>query len=589
LSNRHSDVTMTVNCSLTISVDANGNLFNVNIPDWMNRPTINLIMAHISQMDAGITGVDVQFADGRIMISETRANRTRARSDNQKDGTPQTERKPADKKEEAPPPPKTGPVSTESPVESASPESLEDAIEHKIGDNICHGLSSSPAAELDVAHHANGRGQVQMLPSDADFINDGVCDDDIQQGGLGDCWFLAALASVADDRHDPASTVRRILRNKVIMGDVNKDAINRHGDKFQFNFYRMGEWHTVTVDGELPKKRRAQSSKTNEWWVPLTEKAYAKFNGSYDNIDYGVSSWGLAELTGGIPIIFDLQWDKINPIGVENFKSFVKQYLAKNTICCAGNKGSGGEGLELNGLVTGHAYSVLNIVDINTYKGPVTLVRLRNPWGKHEWKGDWSDDSDKWRMVSAAIKTKIGYAKVDDGGFFMSMADWIDQFETFTMCYMNLTNDNQHFGMDQRVIGTLVPGVNAVENNPNDVQLFNLQFALIVEYDQDVWIQPLQNQRSQKDGNIFSVTALFDTNPLPTGRVDMQYRHSFLEYLKPMMAVREGLTFVPYQQNGYCYRLKAGNYFLMQGFVVPTQREYMIRIIGNGVTVNMLK
>ena len=86
-----------------------------------------------------------------------------------------------------------------------------------------------------------------MLPSDADFINDGVCDDDIQQGGLGDCWFLAALASVADDRHDPASTVRRILRNKVIMGDVNKDAINRHGDKFQFNFFRMGEWHTVTV------------------------------------------------------------------------------------------------------------------------------------------------------------------------------------------------------------------------------------------------------------------------------------------------------------------------------------------------------
>ena len=75
---------MTVNCSLTISVDANGNLFDVNIPDGMNRPTINSIMAHISQMDAGISGVNVEFTNGRISISETRDNRMRARSDNQK-------------------------------------------------------------------------------------------------------------------------------------------------------------------------------------------------------------------------------------------------------------------------------------------------------------------------------------------------------------------------------------------------------------------------------------------------------------------------------------------------------------------------
>lgn len=24
------------------------------------------------------------------------------------------------------------------------------------------------------------------------------------------------------------------------------------------------------------------------------------------------------------------------------------------------------------------------------------LVKLRNPWGKGEWKGDWSDESYKW-------------------------------------------------------------------------------------------------------------------------------------------------------------------------------------------------
>lgn len=295
---------------------------------------------------------------------------------------------------------------------------------------------------------------MQQLPSDADFINDGICDDDIQQGGLGDCWFLAALASVADDRHDPASHVRRILRNKVLMGDANKAAIGKGGQIFKFNFYRMGEWHTVSIDSELPQKRRSQPSKTKEWWVPLTEKAYAKFNGPYDNIEGGAPAWGLAELTGGIPITFQLQWDKINPMGVETFKSFVKGYLSKNAICCAGNNGTGGESYEPNGLIAGHAYSVLNIIDIDTYDGPVTLVRVRNPWGHHEWNGDWSDDSEKWNRVAPETKSKIFFDKKNDGGFFMSLKDWVEQFETFTMCYLNLTNDNQRFGIDQRVIGT---------------------------------------------------------------------------------------------------------------------------------------
>ena len=43
-----------------------------------------------------------------------------------------------------------------------------------------------------------------------------------------------------------------------------------------------------------------------------------------------------------------------------------------------------------SGLVTRHAYSILAAVEVvdNTGK-QVRLVKLRNPWGKFEWKGDW--------------------------------------------------------------------------------------------------------------------------------------------------------------------------------------------------------
>ena len=118
---------------------------------------------------------------------------------------------------------------------------------------------------------------------------------------------------------------------------------------------------------------------------------------------------------------------------------------------------------------------------------------------------------------------------------------------------------------------------------------FNLQFTLTVEHDQDVWIQPLQNQSNPKERNILTVTTLYDAATMPTKRKNMQYGHRDLQYVKPMLAVKPGLCFMPYGQTGFCYRLKAGNYFVLQGFMVPTQRKYMIRVIGNGVTLNLLE
>ena len=154
----------------------------------------------------------------------------------------------------------------------------------------------------------------------ADFINDGFCDNDIQQGGLGDCWFLSALASLAvnmPDKYD--SRTRTAAAEKVIEREANNSAM-AEGRNFKFNFFRMGEWQQVLVDRVLPSQRRAQPSKTNEWWVPLAEKAYAKLNGSYDNIHGGHTCWALTELTGGIAGLMNLTWENVDTIGVEDFK-----------------------------------------------------------------------------------------------------------------------------------------------------------------------------------------------------------------------------------------------------------------------------
>lgn len=49
------------------------------------------------------------------------------------------------------------------------------------------------------------------------------------------------------------------------------------------------------------------------------------------------------------------------------------------------------------GLVDGHAYSMISTKEIQTNNGEVIrLCLIRNPWGKKEWNGDWSDSSPLW-------------------------------------------------------------------------------------------------------------------------------------------------------------------------------------------------
>jgi hypothetical protein len=57
----------------------------------------------------------------------------------------------------------------------------------------------------------------------------------------------------------------------------------------------------------------------------------------------------------------------------------------------------------------------------------VRLLRICNPWGKREWKGEWSVNSEKW---TTALRNKLGkqsFAK-GDGTFFMAFGDVLHSF-----------------------------------------------------------------------------------------------------------------------------------------------------------------
>jgi len=110
---------------------------------------------------------------------------------------------------------------------------------------------------------------------------------------------------------------------------------------------------------------------------------------------------------------------------------------------------NGEQMLEDEGLVAGHAYSVLKAVEVTNSKElhlfnvklgvdlskgeSHRLVFVRNPWGSFEWKGQWSDKSSKWKEFPYIAK-KLNFTDADDGAFWMSWTDFMSVFSMINVC-----------------------------------------------------------------------------------------------------------------------------------------------------------
>jgi len=59
-------------------------------------------------------------------------------------------------------------------------------------------------------------------------------------------------------------------------------------------------------------------------------------------------------------------------------------------------------------------------------------VRIRNPWGKKEWEGNWGDNDPRWDKISENDKKEIEFTKnTGDGTFIMDYEEFPTYFENF--------------------------------------------------------------------------------------------------------------------------------------------------------------
>lgn len=148
------------------------------------------------------------------------------------------------------------------------------------------------------------------------------------------------------------------------------------------------------------------------------EKAFAKFNVNYDNIQGGTGYESLRWLTNKPVFRFDhaseredmeAAWNKFHELAGRNYPS--------TTACCNNPP---------DGIVSGHAYTLVGTAEVSDGGQTYRLVKLRNPWASEMYYGDWSDSSSLW---TDSLKEQAGWTRADDGIFFMAFDMFMERLE----------------------------------------------------------------------------------------------------------------------------------------------------------------
>ncbi|XP_063297601.1 calpain-14-like [Pelobates fuscus] len=409
------------------------------------------------------------------------------------------------------------------------------------------------------------------------FFTENVSRFDLHQGLTENCWFLAALASLTLNKD--------ILTNVVPQSQSFQKS---YAGIFHFKFWRFGEWVDVVVDDRLPVDENGKllfvsCVKKNLFWGALLEKAYAKLCGSYEDMQIGQVSEALVDFTGGVNLTI-----KLAEAPPDLWQIMIRAANSGSLMGCQTR--SGPEMVLENGLVAGHAYTVTGIRKVTSKSGSENLVRLRNPWGKIEWKGNWSDRSHKWDQLG--FKERLLLRKTrEDGEFWMSIEDFEAHFVELVICKLTpdlISHENGKQWTLSMQCGKWTPGSTAGGRMTyTDFYWKNPQYRLKIFHGDDMekstnscdvlvsLLQKQNNKHRNQSPPLFIGLSIFKV-PLDFQGIGSRLPQMFFLTHRP---VNNKCVFINEREVTQDFRLLPGSYVIVPSTAEPDQEcEFILRV-----------
>lgn len=222
-----------------------------------------------------------------------------------------------------------------------------------------------------------------------------------------------------------------------------------------------GRYETIVIDDYIPyniekNKPAFCSTYSNNIWAILLEKAFAKLNGSYEDIIRGKATEALGFLLPYSIKYFDHYnhskeelekiWRRISKRSTagktteSGKKKLVKGEKASTLIATwSTGKSVDKEKRKLEcqevGLNFNHVYCILDSFILNKDKFKLDkdyrILKIKNP-KIQKWKGAWGSDSDLW---TDEIKEYVNYNKEDKGELYITFEDYCSFFYKTTLCF----------------------------------------------------------------------------------------------------------------------------------------------------------
>ena len=306
--------------------------------------------------------------------------------------------------------------------------------------------------------------------------NNSISPRNIKQAYVTDCSFISSLCCTAAlERKFHKSLITSILYPQTVQaGSDRKRPVYNPTGKYMVKLWLNGVARCIAIDDYLPVDRYgnllcSHTTGTDhgthlELYVCLIEKAYMKLNGGYD-FPGSNSGIDLFALTGWIPerILFCPDPDRgvVQDFEILPERAWERIVSASSfgdcLITVSSHLDLHADDADAIGLVTGHAYAVLSVVQCSTTtqdgENNIRLLQLKNPWAHKSWRGrysrhderGWSNTQlcrelfgrDHYVATTAATSNKDNGdgGDDDDGIFWICWDDILRYFKNFHLSW----------------------------------------------------------------------------------------------------------------------------------------------------------